>query len=234
MSSQSSVFVAIGGNIGSGKTTLTKKLAERLGWVPHFEAVQNNPYLHDFYQDMSRWSFPLQVYFLTHRFNTHKKIEKSNISEIQDRSIYEDAHVFARALFDQKMMSQRDYENYLALFYSMLPSLGAPDLMIFLKRSIPHLMDRIKLRNRDFEKNISIEYLTQLNNYYDEWFNGYDLGKFLLIDTDDLDFLASEKDFNTLVEKIEQCLKFKKSGIMGNKNYSVQQEIFPDSYWDRV
>jgi deoxyadenosine/deoxycytidine kinase len=196
------LFVVIAGNIGSGKTTLTKKLSDRLAWKPHFESVQDNPYLADFYQDMSRWSFPLQVYFLNHRFNTHKMIENSPSSSVQDRSIYEDANIFARALFEQGDLSQRDYENYKSLYGSMTQYLSPPTLMIFLRRSVPKLVQRIQLRGRDYEKAIPVEYLSRLNKYYDEWYKNYDLGKSLIVDTDDLDFLENEAHFNRLVTKI--------------------------------
>jgi deoxyadenosine/deoxycytidine kinase len=196
------MFVVVAGNIGSGKTTLTKKLSERLGWKPHYESVQDNPYLSDFYQDMSRWSFPLQVYFLNHRFNTHKLIETLPASSVQDRSIYEDANIFARALFEQGKLDQRDYVNYTNLYSSMIQYLNPPTLMIFLKRSVPRLMDRIKLRGRDYEQSIPKEYLESLNKYYDEWYSSYNLGKSLIVDTDELDFLENEDHFNRLVKKI--------------------------------
>ena len=196
------MFITIAGNIGSGKTTLTKKLSERLGWRPHFESVQENPYLEDFYQDMKRWSFPLQIYFLTHRFNIHRMIERSNFTEIQDRSIYEDAHIFARALFEQKDISSRDYKNYIKLYESMIQFLRPPDLVIALKRSVPKLLERIKSRSRDYEQSISIDYLTRLNYYYDEWFAKYSLGKSLVIQTNRLDFLENEEHFDALVQKI--------------------------------
>ena len=196
------MFVQHAGNIGSGKTTLTKKLSERLGWKPHFESVQDNPYLADFYSDMSRWSFPLQVYFLTHRFNTHKEIEVLPASSIQDRSIYEDANIFARSLFDQGKLDKRDYENYRTLYESMIQYLSPPTLMIFLRRSIPKLQERIKQRGRDYEQAIPTEYLTSLNNYYDEWYANYNLGKSLIVDTDELDFLDNEEHFDRLVKKI--------------------------------
>lgn len=200
------MFVVVAGNIGSGKTTLTKKLSERLGWKPHYESVQDNPYLADFYENMSRWSFPLQVYFLTHRFNTHKMIESSSGSSIQDRSIYEDANIFARALFEQGDLDSRDYENYCTLYQSMIQYLSAPTLMIFLKRSVPKLCERIKLRGRDYEQAIPIDYLTKLNHYYDEWYENYDLGKSLIVDTDDLDFLENEEHFDKLVKKIHDSI----------------------------
>jgi deoxyadenosine/deoxycytidine kinase len=201
-SAKNPMFVVVAGNIGSGKTTLTKKLSEKLGWKPHFESVQDNPYLADFYSDMSRWSFPLQVYFLTHRFNTHKQIESLTASSIQDRSIYEDANIFARSLYDQGKLDKRDYENYRHLYESMIHYLSPPTLMIFLKRSIPKLQERIKLRGRGYEQGIPLEYLNNLNNYYDEWYKGYDLGKSLIVDTDELDFLDNEEHFDRLVKKI--------------------------------
>lgn len=196
------MFVVVAGNIGSGKTTLTKKLSERLGWKPHFESVQDNPYLADFYGDMSRWAFPLQVYFLTHRFSTHKHIEGSGASSVQDRSIYEDANIFARALYDQGTLNERDYRNYRSLYDTMTPYLNPPTLMIFLRRSVPKLIERIQLRGRDYEQAIPVDYLTRLNKYYDEWYASYDLGKSLTVDTDDLDFLGNEDHFNRLVGKI--------------------------------
>jgi deoxyadenosine/deoxycytidine kinase len=201
-SSANPMFVVVAGNIGSGKTTLTKKLSERLGWKPHFESVSDNPYLADFYKDMSRWSFPLQVYFLTHRFNTHKDIETMTASSIQDRSIYEDANIFARSLADSGKLETRDYENYLTLYHSMIKYLSPPTLMIFLRRSIPKLQERIKQRGRDYEQAIPVDYLTSLNNYYDDWYANYNLGKSLIVDTDELDFLDNEEHFNRLVKRI--------------------------------
>lgn len=202
LSNSTSLFVVIAGNIGCGKTTLTKKLSERLGWKPHFESVQDNPYLKDFYGDMDRWAFPLQVYFLNHRFNTHKAIEEARASCVQDRSIYEDANIFARALYDQGTLDERDYQNYRTLYDTMTPYLSPPTLMIFLKRSVPKLLERIKQRGRDYEQTIPVDYLTRLNKYYDEWYASYDLGKSLIVDTDELDFLDNEDHFNRLVEKI--------------------------------
>ena len=202
LSNSNSLFVVIAGNIGCGKTTLTKKLSDRLGWKPHFESVQDNPYLSDFYGNMDRWAFPLQVYFLNHRFNTHKEIEETGASCVQDRSIYEDANIFARALYDQGTLDERDYQNYRTLYDTMTPYLNPPTLMIFLRRSVPKLLERIKQRGRDYEQAIPVDYLTRLNKYYDEWYGRYDLGKSLIVDTDELDFLENEDHFNRLVEKI--------------------------------
>ena len=196
------MFVVVAGNIGSGKTTLTKKLSERLGWKPHFESVQDNPYLADFYQDMGRWSFPLQVYFLNHRFNTHRLIETLPASSIQDRSIYEDANIFARSSFDQGKLDKRDYENYRQLYNSMIQFLNPPTLMIFLKRSVPKLQERIKQRGRDYEQAIPEDYLKSLNKYYDEWYANYNQGKSLIVETDELDFLDNEDHFDRLVKRI--------------------------------
>lgn len=205
-SGSNKMFVVVAGNIGGGKTTLTKKLSQKLNWKPYYESVQDNPYLADFYDNMSRWSFPLQVYFLNHRFNTHKLIEDSNGSSVQDRSIYEDANIFARALYEQGDLDKRDYENYRGLYESMISYLSAPTLMIFLKRSVPKLLERIQMRGRDYEQTIPVDYLTKLNHYYDEWYDSYDLGKSLIVDTDDLDFLENEEHFDKLVQKIHDSI----------------------------
>ena len=214
------MFIIVAGNIGSGKTTLTKKLSQYLGWRPHFESVKNNPYLEDFYADMEKWSFPLQIYFLTHRFNIHRNIENSNFTDIQDRCIYEDAHIFARSLFEQKYLSARDYESYIRLYESMIQFLCTPDLMIGLRRSIPKLLSRIRIRGRDYESSISLDYLTRLNSYYDDWFENYSFGKSLIIDTDELDFLENEDDFDFLVQKIYDSIDQKDLFFPGAENCS--------------
>ena len=205
-SSDKGMFVVVAGNIGCGKTTLTRKLAEKLSWKPYFESVQDNPYLADFYDNMQRWSFPLQIYFLNHRFKTHRHIQEKQASAIQDRSIYEDANIFARALFEQKNMDERDYENYLNLYGNMTDYLTPPDLMIFLKRSLPKLQERIALRGRDYEQSIPVDYLARLNDYYHDWYERYDLGKSITIDTDELDFLNNEEHFDSLIGKIYETM----------------------------
>lgn len=195
-------FIVIAGNIGCGKTTLTSLLSKRLQFQAHFESVEDNPYLSDFYADMSRWSFPLQVHFLTHRFKSHQKIIASGASSIQDRSIYEDANIFARALHEDGKMDTRDYENYLRLYNVMTEQLSYPNLVIYLKRSVPKLIERIALRGREYEKQIPQEYLERLNSYYEDWFLRYKQGKAIKIDTDELDFIDNKSHFDELVMRI--------------------------------
>lgn len=202
------LFITIAGNIGTGKTTLTKMLGDHYGWKPHFESVTDNPYLEDFYKDMARWSFPLQVFFLNHRFKVHRNVSLSNYSAIQDRSIYEDRHIFARNLFESGKMEERDYNNYLELYTEMAKLLPPPDLMIYLRKSVPKLVEQIKKRGRDFEQNIPVDYLNCLNKYYDDWIGNYNTGKLLVIDSNNLDFVANPTDFDfiakQILEKIDQ------------------------------
>lgn len=205
MSSQK-IFIAIAGNIGTGKTTLTNMLSRRFGWEAHFEVVADNPYLSDFYQDMSRWSFPLQVFFLNHRFRAHQSVTQGENSAIQDRSIYEDANIFARNLYETGMMSERDYRNYLDLYESMIAFLNPPDLVLYLRKSLPKLKEQISLRGRDYEKNIPDEYLSNLNRYYDDWMANYSLGNRLIIDSDELNFLKNPNDFEFICQKIVGAL----------------------------
>lgn len=202
------LFITIAGNIGTGKTTLTRMLADHYGWKPHFESVADNPYLKDFYEDMSRWSFPLQIYFLNHRYKTHREVGLGNSSAIQDRSIYEDCHIFARNLFESGKMEERDYRNYHDLYEEMIKHLPPPDLMIYLRKSLPRLVQQIKQRGREFEQNIPQDYLACLNRYYEDWIGGYKTGKLLVIDSDELDFVAHPEHFDLIarqiLEKIDQ------------------------------
>ena len=198
------MHVAVSGNIGSGKTTLTEKLAKHYGWSAEFEAVDDNPYLPDFYEDMKRWSFHLQVYFLNSRFNQIKKIQESAISTIQDRTIYEDAYIFAANLYKSNLLSERDFANYKSLFDSMIAHVKAPDLLIYLKADIPKLVGQIEKRGRSYETAMRIDYLKNLNSHYEEWIAGYKEGKLLIIDVNELDFVERASDFSFIVEKIER------------------------------
>jgi deoxyadenosine/deoxycytidine kinase len=204
--SNAKVFIAIAGNIGTGKTTLTNMLSRRFGWHAHFEAVTDNPYLADFYRDMSRWSFPLQIFFLNNRFKAHQAVTQGSNSAIQDRSIYEDANIFARNLYEAGQMEERDYLNYLELYRVMCQYLNPPDLVIYLRKSLPTLKQRIAMRGRDYEKNIPDEYLANLNRYYNDWMKGYDLGNKLIVESDELDFLHNPRDFDQLAQKIVGAL----------------------------
>ncbi len=199
------MHIAIAGNIGSGKTTLTKMLAKRYGWTPRFEPVDNNPYLDDFYHDMSRWSFNLQVYFLNKRFKEVVEISKSKEAIIQDRTIFEDAKIFAPNLHDQGYMSDRDFENYSDLFDLMMSLVKLPQLMIYIRSSIPTLVKHIEKRGRSFEKSIRIDYLTGLQQRYEEWIKDYK-GELLVIDGDKLSFEDTPEDFRKVTDLIDASL----------------------------
>ncbi len=181
-------------------------LADHFRWKAHFESVSDNPYLSDFYLDMKRWSFPLQIYFMTHRVKAHQQITEGAASAIQDRTIYEDANIFARNLYEQKLMEERDYHNYLEVYKVVTSTLQAPDLMIYLRKSLPRLKEQIKKRGRDYEQDMPEEYLSNLNRYYDEWIQGYDLGKKLVIESDSLDFVANSQDFDAICQKVVESL----------------------------
>lgn len=199
------MHIAIAGNIGSGKTTLTKLLAARYGWTPRFEPVDNNPYLEDFYHDMNRWSFNLQVYFLNKRFKEVVEISKSTDTIIQDRTIYEDACIFAPNLHEQGYMSDRDFKNYTDLFNLMMSLVKKPQLMIYIRSSIPTLVKHIEKRGRDFEKSIRIDYLTGLQKRYDDWLSTYD-GELITIDGDKINFEDSKEDFRKITDMIDASL----------------------------
>ncbi len=196
------MHVAIGGNIGSGKTTLTRALSKHYNWKPLFEDVETNPYLQSFYEDMQRWSFNLQVYFLNSRFRQVVEIRRSGKNVIQDRSIYEDAYIFAPNLHAMNLMTTRDFENYISLFELMSSFLQAPDLLIYLKASVPTLVDQIQNRGRDYEESIRIDYLKSLNERYEAWINNYKLGKLIIFDVDHLDFTKPE-DLGIVFEKVD-------------------------------
>jgi len=195
------MHVAIAGNIGSGKTTLTRLMAKHLGWKPHYEDVDNNPYLHSFYEDMQRWSFNLQVYFLNSRFRQVVEIRKSGQNIIQDRTIYEDANIFAPNLHSMNLMSSRDFENYSALFELMSSFIDPPDLLIYLRASVSTLVEQIQSRGREYEESIRLDYLKLLNERYENWISSYTLGKLLIIDVDNLNFNKPE-DLSIVIDKV--------------------------------
>ena len=207
------MHIAIAGNIGSGKTTLTKMLAAHYGWTPKFESVDFNPYLADFYEDMARWSFNLQIYFLNKRFKDVVDISRSDEVIIQDRTIYEDARIFAPNLHDMGLMSPRDFENYSDLFNLMMSLVGNPDLLIYLRSSIPNLVSQIQKRGREYEKGIRIDYLTGLNEKYEKWINSYD-GNLLIIDADHIKFGNNPEDVSKVTDMIDAQLY----GLFSNTN----------------
>ncbi len=194
---------AVAGNIGAGKTTLTKLLAKHYKWEPQLEDVVDNPYLDDFYNQMERWSFNLQVYFLNSRFRQVAQIRQSGKDIIQDRTIYEDAHIFAPNLHAMGLMTNRDFENYRSLFDLMESFVEGPDLLIYLRSSIQNLVAQIHKRGRDYENTISIDYLSRLNERYEAWISGYDKGNLLIIDVDHLDFVDKPEDLGFILNKID-------------------------------
>jgi len=197
------MHVAIAGNIGAGKTTLTKLLAKHYKWEAQLEDVVDNPYLDDFYNQMERWSFNLQVYFLNSRFRQVSLIRDSGKDIIQDRTIYEDAHIFAPNLHAMGLMTNRDFENYRSLFDLMESFVQGPDLLIYLRSSIPNLVSQIHKRGRDYENSISIDYLSRLNERYEAWISKYDKGKLLIIDVDNLDFVDNPEDLGEIINTID-------------------------------
>ena len=199
------MHIAIAGNIGSGKTTLTKMLAAHYGWTPKYESVDFNPYLADFYEDMERWSFNLQIYFLNKRFKDVVDIANSEDVIIQDRTIYEDARIFAPNLHDMGLMSSRDFQNYSDLFNLMMSLVGNPDLLIYLRSSIPNLVAQIQKRGREYEKGIRIDYLSGLNEKYEKWIESYD-GNLLIVDADHIKFGNNPEDFSKLTDMIDAQL----------------------------
>ena len=201
------MHIAIAGNIGAGKTSLTELLAKHYNWEPHYEDVIDNPYLDDFYNHMERWSFNLQVYFLRSRFEQLLSFRENKKIVIQDRTIYEDAHIFAPNLNSMGLMNQRDFNNYKGIFELMESLIQGPDLLIYLRSSIPNLVNKIHKRGREYESSISIDYLSRLNERYEAWISSYDDKKLIIIDVDSLDFVGNNKDLIPIIEAVDRKLK---------------------------
>ncbi len=200
-----SKYIAVAGNIGAGKSSLTGLLSKHFGWEAFYESVDDNPYLADFYEDMRRWSFNLQIYFLSSRFRHQKEMLENDVSLIQDRTIYEDVEIFAKNLHEMSLMSDRDFKNYEALFREMSHYLRPPDLLIYLRAQVPTLVKQIQQRGRDYENTIRIDYLERLNRLYEDWIDRYPHDK-LIIETDDLDFVNDQEDMGKIVEQVETRL----------------------------
>tara|TARA_R110002096_G_scaffold432976_4_gene650809 strand:- start:5412 stop:6053 length:642 start_codon:yes stop_codon:yes gene_type:complete len=200
-----SKYIAVAGNIGAGKSSLTGLLSKHFGWEAFYESVDDNPYLADFYEDMRRWSFNLQIYFLSSRFRHQKEMLKNPISLIQDRTIYEDVEIFAKNLHEMSLMSDRDFKNYEALFREMSYYLRPPDLLIYLRAQVPTLVRQIQQRGRDYENTIRIDYLERLNRLYEDWIDRYPHDK-LIIETDELDFVSNQEDLGKIIEQVDARL----------------------------
>lgn len=195
--------IAIAGNIGAGKTTLCTQLGKHFDWDVHYESTDNNPYLSDFYLDMQRWSFNLQIYFLHNRYAQILNIHQGDRTVVQDRTIYEDAYIFAPNLHDMGLMGKRDFENYMSLFKTMTSQIQPPDLLIYLKAGIPTLVNHIQSRGRDYEGSMSLDYLKRLNERYDEWISTYTEGNLLIIDADSIDFKKNPEDLGTVLNQVQ-------------------------------
>ncbi|MDD4384178.1 MAG: deoxynucleoside kinase [Bacteroidales bacterium] len=200
------MHIAVAGNIGSGKTTLTRLLSKHYNWKPHYEDVDDNPYLNDFYEDMQRWSFNLQIYFLNSRFNQIVEIRQTGEKVIQDRTIYEDARIFAPNLHDMGLMSTRDFNNYLSLFDLMCKLIQPPDLLIYLRANVPTLVHQIQKRGREYEKSIRIDYLQRLNERYEAWINSYNHDKLLIVEVDNLNFSEKPADLRSIITRIDAII----------------------------
>jgi deoxyadenosine/deoxycytidine kinase len=198
--------IAVAGNIGAGKTTLTELLSKHYKWIPQFEDVDHNPYLFDFYEDMPRWSFNLQIYFLNGRLNQLLEIQRGTETVIQDRTIYEDAHIFAPNLHEMGLMGKRDYDNYFAFFQTLKSMVQPPDLLIYLKASVPTLVAQIQKRGREYEDNIRLDYLKRLNDFYNKWIDNYREGPLLVIDVDKNKFPENEEHLGEIIRKIDSML----------------------------
>jgi deoxyadenosine/deoxycytidine kinase len=198
--------IAVAGNIGAGKTTLTEMLSKHYRWIPHFEDVDQNPYLFDFYEDMPRWSFNLQIYFLNSRLTQLLEISRGTETVIQDRTIYEDANIFAPNLHEMGLMSKRDYDNYYDFFQTLRQMVQPPDLLIYLQASVPTLVGQIQKRGREYEENIRLDYLKRLNEYYNKWIDSYKEGPLLIVNVDKNKFAEHEEDFGYIIQKIDSQL----------------------------
>ncbi|MBX3240472.1 MAG: deoxynucleoside kinase [Chitinophagaceae bacterium] len=198
--------IAIAGNIGAGKTSLTELLSKHYKWLPQFEDVDHNPYLYDFYEDMPRWSFNLQIYFLNNRLNQLLDIQKGQETVIQDRTIYEDAHIFAPNLHEMGLMSKRDFENYFRFFETLKKMVKPPDLLIYLQASVPTLVGQIQKRGREYEENIRLDYLKRLNEFYNKWIGSYNEGPLLVVNIDENKFVEDEEHLGEIVRKIDAQL----------------------------
>lgn len=198
--------IAVAGNIGAGKTTLTELLSKHYRWIPQFEDVDHNPYLFDFYEDMPRWSFNLQIYFLNNRLNQLLEIQRGTETVIQDRTIYEDAHIFAPNLHEMGLMGKRDYDNYFAFFQTLKTMVQPPDLLIYLKASVPTLVAQIQKRGREYEENIRLDYLKRLNDFYNKWIESYREGPLLVIDIDKNKFPENDEHLGDIIGKIDSTL----------------------------
>jgi deoxyadenosine/deoxycytidine kinase len=198
--------IAVAGNIGAGKTTLTELLAKHYKWIPHFEDVEHNPYLNDFSEDMPRWSFQLQIYFLNSRLNQLVEIRQGTETVIQDRTIYEDAYIFAPNLHEMGLMSKRDFDNYATFFQTLKTMVQPPDLLVYLQASVPTLVGQIQARGREYEENIRLDYLKRLNEYYNRWIEGYKEGPLLIINVDNNRFNQNEEDLGKIISKIDAQL----------------------------
>jgi len=205
LNTKSSRYIAVAGNIGAGKSSLTSLLSKHFGWKAFYESVDDNPYLADFYEDMRRWSFNLQIYFLSSRFRHQKEMLENQINLIQDRTIYEDVEIFAKNLHEMSLMSDRDFKNYEALFHEMSHYLRPPDLLIYLRAQVPTLVNQIQQRGRDYENTIRIDYLERLNRLYEDWIDRYPHEK-LIIETDDLDFVNDNEDLGKVIEQVDKRL----------------------------
>jgi deoxyadenosine/deoxycytidine kinase len=221
MSTWQKKFVAVAGNIGVGKSTLVEKLSARLGWEPFYEPVTQNPYLEDFYREMSGWAFHSQIFFLTHRLRLHYELSRRPSSVVQDRSVYEDAEIFARNLHLQGYLSPRDYATYRSLYETVIQLLPPPDLVIYLRASVPTLLQRIARRGRDYEQRIPASYLEGLNRLYEEWIADFRLCPVLTVPADALDFVAYSGHFELIVQKVEEKLMGKEEVVFHPSEWSV-------------